>query len=246
MKDIIKRLESGECGDPIAMDICTLFIDRPDYPSLGFAVVRACNGSIDAAVSLVGHLLPGWLWRVATCHVSDDAWVIPDFNDPKHSKRLLKELPQECQRNPLEYFGTDVDLRPPGRPAIALLIAMFRALAALPSQSPTETITEKHMTEGSESKNWDDGAAPGSDIARRKGCTCAILDNHYGKGRGGDGLRWGWYVSGECPVHAPHPSPGGRNGQEGRTVERERAGTTRVGAVARTRANAAILVCDQS
>ena len=42
---------------------------------------------------------------------------------------------------------------------------------------------------------------PGSQEARTAGCLCPIMDNNYGKGRGGDGSRWGWIVVGNCPVH---------------------------------------------
>lgn len=41
--------------------------------------------------------------------------------------------------------------------------------------------------------------APGSEQARRGGCTCAIMDNHYGRGYHGQP---GVYVmSGDCPLH---------------------------------------------
>jgi hypothetical protein len=43
--------------------------------------------------------------------------------------------------------------------------------------------------------------APGSIEAREQGCSCAVIDNHYGRGRGGDGTRWGWFISGDCRVH---------------------------------------------
>ncbi len=45
--------------------------------------------------------------------------------------------------------------------------------------------------------------APGSKPALEAGCTCACMDNHYGAGRGGDGKKYGWYITEGCPVHAP-------------------------------------------
>jgi hypothetical protein len=42
---------------------------------------------------------------------------------------------------------------------------------------------------------------PGSPEAREAGCRCAVIDNHYGKGVGGDGAQYGWYVSADCPLH---------------------------------------------
>ena len=40
---------------------------------------------------------------------------------------------------------------------------------------------------------------PGSDEARKHGCTCAILDNNHGKF-----APWppdGWWITAGCPVH---------------------------------------------
>lgn len=43
---------------------------------------------------------------------------------------------------------------------------------------------------------------PGTDAALRLGCTCPVIDNHYGKGVPTmDGPQF-WYTEG-CPVHAP-------------------------------------------
>ncbi len=44
---------------------------------------------------------------------------------------------------------------------------------------------------------------PGSPEARENGCTCPVLDNAHGKGRGADGERYGWYMSEGCPLHDP-------------------------------------------
>jgi hypothetical protein len=42
---------------------------------------------------------------------------------------------------------------------------------------------------------------PGTKSAKASGCTCPIIDNHYGKGYWGDGGRYGWVVSDGCPTH---------------------------------------------
>lgn len=42
---------------------------------------------------------------------------------------------------------------------------------------------------------------PGSPDARDLGCTCPVLDNGHGAGRGGNGEEFGWYVRGDCPLH---------------------------------------------
>jgi hypothetical protein len=37
------------------------------------------------------------------------------------------------------------------------------------------------------------------------------MDNHYGAGRGGEASRYGWYVHGDCFLHAENPKAvGGR------------------------------------
>ncbi|MDR0250780.1 MAG: hypothetical protein LBI35_05690 [Burkholderiales bacterium] len=42
---------------------------------------------------------------------------------------------------------------------------------------------------------------PGSNEAVEAGCTCAIFDNHYGRGYGGDGEKFGWIMNENCPLH---------------------------------------------
>ena len=42
---------------------------------------------------------------------------------------------------------------------------------------------------------------PGSDAAIKQGCTCPVLDNGHGKGVGGDGDKFGWWMSADCPLH---------------------------------------------
>lgn len=44
-------------------------------------------------------------------------------------------------------------------------------------------------------------ARPGSEAARKLGCTCPMTDNHQGLGRFGNGRLYGWIVSGFCPRH---------------------------------------------
>lgn len=136
MRELIERLENADEG--------SLELDKAILMSFGFTW-RGMNywhhdnstmwrgptfftRSLDAAVALVEQVLPGWTWRVASCHVSDDAWVIPDFNHPVHGERLMREYGQ-VEGDPAAYWQeiTDVDLRPSGRPAIALCLALLRA-----------------------------------------------------------------------------------------------------------------------
>ncbi|MCA0846105.1 hypothetical protein [Salipiger thiooxidans] len=88
------------------------------------------HGSLDAAKALHKAVLPGWFWRISECHLSSDAWVGPDFNCPTHGARLLDTVPQTINGQDWHEF-TDVDLRPAGNPARALLISDLLALIAL-------------------------------------------------------------------------------------------------------------------
>ncbi|TCU34115.1 hypothetical protein [Rhizobium azibense] len=82
--------------------------------------------SLDCARDLFYSAFPGWLYRVMECSVSDDALVTPDFNHPEHGADLQYQFPLALN-DPVEWFGTDVDLRPSGRPALALCISMLLA-----------------------------------------------------------------------------------------------------------------------
>ena len=44
-------------------------------------------------------------------------------------------------------------------------------------------------------------ANPGSPEAKRDGCSCPVIDNHHGKGLGGDGEKYGWVVVLTCEMH---------------------------------------------
>jgi hypothetical protein len=86
-----------------------------------------CTTNLVEAISMVKRVYPGWSWRVAECSVSDDAWLMPDFNCPEHGARLRSQL---CEAT--DWAGiTDVDLRPSGRNAVALCISMLKAWKAL-------------------------------------------------------------------------------------------------------------------
>ncbi|MDH3740291.1 MAG: hypothetical protein OER56_01720 [Hyphomicrobiales bacterium] len=93
------------------------------------------TASIDAALALVERVLPGWTWRVASCSVSDDAWIIPDFNHPLYGQNFRDFWPEECQRDPIEYLSADVDRRPPGNPALAILESMLIAMIDMIEQA---------------------------------------------------------------------------------------------------------------
>jgi hypothetical protein len=58
---------------------------------------------------------------------------------------------------------------------------------------------ECKMTTGRET--YTKTPKPGTDEAVRLGCICPRIDNHYGKGSRGDGVKYGWYVTGGCKLH---------------------------------------------
>ena len=92
------------------------------------------------AINLVEENLPGWWWKVGTCYLSDDAGIGPDYNDPKHRERLLREFPPELFDGKI-----DIDRRPAGDLAAALVDAYNEAL---------ERITEHQISEAEYPGYW--------------------------------------------------------------------------------------------
>lgn len=58
-------------------------------------------------------------------------------------------------------------------------------------------MTDKPHDDRQMADNWQ-GKPPGSEAAVQAGCTCSVIDNHYGRGFGTPPR---WYVSGDCPLH---------------------------------------------
>lgn len=89
------------------------------------------TASVDAAVALVGRELPGWIWRLCTCSISDDAWVCPDFNHPIYGAGFQARFNSAFGgRDPAEVImeATDVARHPSGSVALALIEAMLRGM----------------------------------------------------------------------------------------------------------------------
>lgn len=91
-------------------------------------IVPSFTAFLDDAVALCNRVLPGWWWRVGTCHVSDDATIGPDYNSPEHGERLHREFPIGVKDDgyPDEWIF-DVDQRPPRSVALALILAVLLA-----------------------------------------------------------------------------------------------------------------------
>lgn len=110
----------------VALDFAMQAFLEPQSAAEGLLAAQ-CTTNLVEAIAMVKRVYPGWSWRVAECSVSDDAWVMPDFNCPEHGARLRSQL---CQAT--DWAGiTDVDLRPSGRNAVALCISMLKAWKAL-------------------------------------------------------------------------------------------------------------------
>ena len=99
----------------------------------GGVPVPAYTSSIDAIVGLVEDKMPGWVWRLCRCSVSDDIWLMPDFNDPDNGA-LFQSLWPDC-RDPLdEGPGMDVSFAPAGRPALGLVAVFLDVVDGLDGQ----------------------------------------------------------------------------------------------------------------
>ncbi len=111
LPDLITMIDHAEApSERLSKMICT---------ALG-ADCGHVTGSLDAAVRLVETTLPGWWWKVGTCHLSDDACVCPDYNNPTNGAELLKRFGHVEMT--IEQFnsGFDLDCRPAGNLPLAL------------------------------------------------------------------------------------------------------------------------------
>ena len=121
MTDLDKLIEAVEAGENPGIHVWrAAFPDLPDDDDYHRAdmAANACRGWLDAARHLHDALLPGWWWSIGTCAVSDDARVAP-------------EGPESVMPDGTEWADfTDIDLRPPGNPARAWLLAILRAVKA--------------------------------------------------------------------------------------------------------------------
>lgn len=101
---------------------------RTDLITYGTPFTTDPDG-LGPCVALLRSVLPGYAWKVGTCCVSDDAWVVPDFNCPVHGERLRAEF-GEIEWGSIWDTGIDIDRRPSGNVCLALLDAIVSALIA--------------------------------------------------------------------------------------------------------------------
>lgn len=100
--------------------------------------VPAYTSSIDAIVGLVHKTLPGWVWRLCECSVSDDAWLMPDMNHPEHGATFQATWP-DC-KDPLDDGpGLDMSFSPAGRPALSLAAVFIEVQLALRNERDPES-----------------------------------------------------------------------------------------------------------
>ena len=127
LQELLAKVESG--SEAAVTECCRDFNreahDRGEYfPS--HDMMKAYRGSLDAALALHKAVLPGWWFQVGTCGLSDDARCAPDFNNPTNGADLERRFDPAVDWAAL----TDVDQRPSGNLARALLIAILKALMA--------------------------------------------------------------------------------------------------------------------
>lgn len=144
LQEIISLLETAE-RPTLALDIAiaqalvpqiVVLKQRNDDSGSDPFTYRKFTADVSDAIWLAQTLLPGWAWRIGTCCVSDDAWLVPDFNCPIHGERLKRQFPDVTYGSFWDN-GIDIDQRPSGRPAIAMCLAVAKALSALQSEGRT-------------------------------------------------------------------------------------------------------------
>lgn len=135
IEELMVKLEALEVPDrEIDREIGALWPEpRPFNLSLaamrnGMPICPAFTSDLNAPVKLLERILPGFAWKIGTCCVSDDAWVVPDLNCPVHGERLMKQY-GKVEVGSIWDAGVDIDLRPSGTPAIALCLAVVTAYA---------------------------------------------------------------------------------------------------------------------
>jgi len=60
--------------------------------------------------------------------------------------------------------------------------------------------------------NKSEKPLPGTKEAEALGCICPIHDNHSGRGWGGDGKKYGWVFTENCPLHTEKDEDDGAEG----------------------------------
>lgn len=103
--------------------------DRIAPKALGTLAEASERMTVEQAEGLVRLILPGWGWRICQCHLSTDAWLFPDWNDPAHSERLRREFPPELWESGTAHAQRlDLDIRPPVSSGKALRDALLVAV----------------------------------------------------------------------------------------------------------------------
>jgi len=106
-----------------------LVLQQGHFGKGGYAI-PAYTGNIQDAVDLCKKLLPGWVWRLCTCYVSDDAWLMPDMNAPEYTE-LFNALWGDMADPLTEGPGLDISTTPPDRPALALMTCLLAVVDGL-------------------------------------------------------------------------------------------------------------------
>ena len=91
--------------------------------------------SLDDIIRIIEATLPGWAYKFGTCSVSDDAWIVPDFNCPIRGPLLLQQY-GPIEAGSIWDTGIDVDNRPSGNLSMTPCMAFCRAMAYSKGHKP--------------------------------------------------------------------------------------------------------------
>lgn len=99
-EELIRRLEGGEVGFDIGIEISNALFD-PCPDDLRLLCVRASGGSLDSALALVARVRPGWYWMIdGSLQTSTEACLtdgsVPSSEVREEVNRFFGRAPTEC------------------------------------------------------------------------------------------------------------------------------------------------------
>lgn len=142
MEQLTTRVLDGELGIRLARDIASfLWGERLNASSVDCAL----EGDFPATVRVLEEALPGWIYRVCRCYISDDAWVMPDYQDPRFTAQFKRDI-GDYRVKTIWDVGIDVEIRPRAglsRPSPSWL-RRSRVLSFSIGESPNSELNIEH------------------------------------------------------------------------------------------------------
>lgn len=103
LRALLQRIETSDEDDrQLGLDVLCATIDDPVAGPVPNPMV-----DVECCAAWLNALLPGFWYGIGLCYLSGDASLGPDYNDPAHRERLLREWPEEHFHD-----GLHADLRP--------------------------------------------------------------------------------------------------------------------------------------